>query len=100
MAEFKDVVRRRRMVRSFTDEPVAPEIVARIVDTARRGPSAGYSQGIDFVVVTDPATRAAIAVPAQEVLDIAGHHNFVAQAPDAAAAGRGGRGYRRSIRRQ
>jgi nitroreductase len=69
------------MVRSFTDEPVAPEVVARIMDAARRGPSAGYSQGVEFVVVTDAATRAAIAVPAQETLDKSGHHNFVAQAP-------------------
>ncbi len=69
------------MVRSFTDEPVAPDIVRRVVDTARRGPSAGYSQGDEFVVVTDPATRAASAAPGQETVDISGHHNFVAQAP-------------------
>lgn len=81
MTEFKDLVRKRRMVRSFTDEPVAPDIVRRVLDTARRGPSAGYSQGVEFVVVTDPATRAAIAAPAQETVDISGHHNFVAQAP-------------------
>jgi nitroreductase len=81
MAEFSDVVRRRRMVRSFTDEPVAPDIVRRIVDTARRGPSAGYSQGVEFVVITDRATREALAAPAQETFDISGHHNFVAQAP-------------------
>jgi nitroreductase len=69
------------MVRSFTDEPVAPEIVRRIVDTARRSPSAGYSQGVEFVVVTDPGVRKVIAEPAQEIMDISGHHNFVAQAP-------------------
>jgi nitroreductase len=69
------------MVRSFTDEPVAPDVVRRIVDTARRGPSAGYSQGVEFVVVTSATTRATIAAPAQETLDISGHHNFVAQAP-------------------
>jgi nitroreductase len=51
------------------------------LDAARRGPSAGYSQGVEFVVVTKPFTRAAIAAPAQETLDISGHHNFVAQAP-------------------
>jgi nitroreductase len=81
MAEFSDLVRKRRMVRSFTDEPVPPDVVRRIVDTARRGPSAGYSQGVEFVVVTDPATRQKIAAPAQAVLDISGHQNFVAQAP-------------------
>ena len=78
---FQDVVRRRRMVRSFTEEPVDPEIVERILDTARRGPSAGYSQGVEFVVITDPATRAAIAAPGEEILARSGHKPFVAQAP-------------------
>jgi len=81
MADFHDLVRSRRMVRSFTQEPVAPEVVRRIMDTARRGPSAGYSQGVEFVVVTDSATRAAIARPGQAILEASGHHNFVAQAP-------------------
>lgn len=69
------------MVRSFTDEPVAAEVIRRIMDVARRGPSAGFSQGVEFVVVTDEETRLRIAAPAQETLDISGHHNFVAQAP-------------------
>ncbi len=79
--EFRDVVRRRKMVRSFTDEPVDAEVVRRILDTARRGPSAGFSQGVEFVVVVDDETRHEIAAPAQEALDTSGHHNFVAQAP-------------------
>lgn len=79
--EFKDVVRRRKMIRSFSDEPVDPEVIRRILDVARRGPSAGFSQGVEFVVVTDDETRAKIAAPAEEVFAISGHHNFVAQAP-------------------
>ncbi|HEV7648474.1 MAG TPA: nitroreductase family protein [Actinophytocola sp.] len=78
--EFTEVVRRRRMVRSFTDEPVAPGVVERILDTARRGPSAGYSQGVEFVVVTDAAVRRAVA-PDDGMLATSGHPNFVAQAP-------------------
>lgn len=69
------------MVRSFTDEAVDPDVVARILDVGRRGPSAGYSQGIEFIVVTDADTRGAIAAPAQEMLARSGHPNFVAQAP-------------------
>jgi nitroreductase len=79
--DFRDVVRRRKMVRSFTDEPVAADVVQRVLDTGRRGPSAGFSQGIEFVVVVDHETRQRIAAPAQETLDISGHHNFIAQAP-------------------
>lgn len=78
--EFMDAVRRRRMVRSFTDEPVAPEVVERILDTARRGPSAGYSQGVEFVVVTDEATRLELAGEGEEMLAKVGMKNFVAQA--------------------
>ncbi len=49
--EFGEVVRRRRMVRSFTDEPIAPEVVDRILEHARRAPSAGFSQGVEFLVL-------------------------------------------------
>lgn len=59
--DFRDVLRRRRMVRRYRDEPVPIETVERIIDVARRGPSAGYSQGVEFVVVTDPATRERLA---------------------------------------
>lgn len=57
--EFATIVRRRRMVRNFSDEPVDPAVVARILDLARHAPSAGFTQGQAFVVVTDPETRKA-----------------------------------------
>lgn len=79
--DFYDVLRRRRMCRSFTDEPVDPEAVRRILDAARRAPTAGNSQGVEFVVVTDAETRRAIAAPGDAVYRRSGHHNFVAQAP-------------------
>ncbi len=49
------------MVRSFSDEPVAPEALERVLDVARRGPSAGYSQGVEFVVVAEAERRSALA---------------------------------------
>jgi nitroreductase len=78
--EFTEAVRRRRMTRSFTDEPVAPEVVDRILDVGRRGPSAGYSQGVEFVVVTDATVRRTIAGDDDMYVE-SGHPNFVAQAP-------------------
>ena len=54
---FAEVVRKRRMVRHFTSEPVPRETVERIVQTAQHAPSAGFSQGVSFVVVTDQETR-------------------------------------------
>lgn len=70
--ELRDVVARRRMIRRYRADPIAPTIVERIVDTARRGPSAGFSQGVDFVVVTDAGTRSRIA-------DLCGEHEHVAR---------------------
>ena len=50
--DFTEVVRHRHMVRTFTDEPVSPESLERILDNAVRGPSAGFSQGQAFLVLT------------------------------------------------
>jgi nitroreductase len=57
--DLMEVVRKRRMVRNFTDEPVPGDVIERIVATAQRAPSAGFSQGVVFVTVTDPETRRA-----------------------------------------
>lgn len=64
--EFRDVVARRRMVRRYSDQPVPRATIERIVGTARRAPSAGFSQGQSFVVVTEQATRTRIAELADE----------------------------------
>lgn len=53
--ELSDAIRRRRMVRNYTDEPVAPEVLGRVLDAARRAPSAGNTQGLDLVVLEGPA---------------------------------------------
>src|SRR5271169_1192970 len=50
--DFQEVVRRRRMVRRFTGEPVSADSLDRILANAVRGPSAGFSQGQAFLVLT------------------------------------------------
>jgi nitroreductase len=55
--DFDRIIQRRRMVRSFRSDPVSTETVERIVDVARRAPSAGFSQGVEFVIVTEPVLR-------------------------------------------
>ena len=52
--EFAEVVRRRRMVRNYTEEPVDPTIVDRALANAVRAPSAGFSQGWGFLVLDTP----------------------------------------------
>ncbi len=59
--EFAEVLRRRKMVRSYTDEPVPRQTIARIVERARKAPTAGFSQGLRFVVVTEAEGRQAVA---------------------------------------
>jgi nitroreductase len=43
--EFAEVIKKRKMVRAYTDEPVSAEAVQRILHAANRAPSAGFSQG-------------------------------------------------------
>ena len=80
--EFTDVVRRRRMVRNFSDEPVERAILARIAATAQRAPSAGFSQGQRMVIVTEPDRKRRVAEIAMEAEYIeAGYGPWLSGAP-------------------
>jgi nitroreductase len=50
--DFQGVLRRRRMVRQFTADPVPQHSLDRILANAVRGPSAGFCQGQAFLVLT------------------------------------------------
>jgi nitroreductase len=52
--ELREAIRRRRMVRNFEDRPVPAEALERILDHARRAPSAGHTQGFAFLVLEGP----------------------------------------------
>jgi nitroreductase len=52
--EFRDVVRRRRMVRRYDDRPVDPAVVDRMLEHAVHAPSAGFSQGWAFLRLDSP----------------------------------------------
>jgi nitroreductase len=80
--EFEQVVRRRRMVRNYTSEPVDRVVVDRILDRARRAPSAGFTQGFYFVAVDDDATRRWIAELGDEPDYVSrGFHPWLSSAP-------------------
>jgi nitroreductase len=56
--EFSAVVRRRHMVRRYAaDRPVPDDVLDAVLDNALRAPSAGFSQGWDFVVLTSDEDR-------------------------------------------
>jgi nitroreductase len=52
--ELREVVRRRRMVRRFDPRPLPAETLERILHSATRAPSAGFSQGLDLLVLEGP----------------------------------------------
>jgi nitroreductase len=53
--EFQEVVRRRRMIRSYDpNRPVDPAVVDRLLANAMCAPSAGFSQGWAFLVLDQP----------------------------------------------
>ena len=80
--ELKDTVLKRRMVRNFADTPVSPEIIERIVDLTRHAPSAGFTQGQSFIIVTQPDMRKAIANTCEEGEYVkSGFDPFISKAP-------------------
>lgn len=58
--DFDRVVRRRGMVRWFRPDPVEPEKMRRLLEHARRAPSAGFTQPVEFIRVTEPAVKRAL----------------------------------------
>lgn len=79
---FHALVRKRRMIRNFTEQPVSWDVIERIVDAGRRGPSAGFSQGMAFVAITAAETRSRIAAIAGEQWYVRqGHEPFMSRAP-------------------
>lgn len=68
--ELRAAIEARRMERRTTTEPLTPGDVHALLDLARRAPTAGNAQGIDFVVVLDARRRAALA-------DLAGEADYV-----------------------
>ena len=52
--ELSDVIRRRRMVRSFDGRPLPPDVLDRMLAAATQAPSAGFTQGWAFLVLEGP----------------------------------------------
>lgn len=80
--EFASVLAARRMVRNYTSQPVAYEALEEIAAAALRAPSAGNSQAIAVVIVTDETLRSRIATLANEESYVArGFDPWISRAP-------------------
>lgn len=58
--DLVETLRSTGAVRAFRPDPVPDEVLHRVLDTARFGPSGGNRQGWRVVVVKDPDTRRAL----------------------------------------
>ena len=74
--DFRDVVLKRRMVRNFSEAPLDPEVLERILALSRHAPSAGFTQGQAFIVVTQQETK-------QKIAELCGEEDYVAGGFDA-----------------
>ena len=72
--DFKTVVKRRRMCRTYSDSNVPKEKLDRILDVASRYPSAGHTEPQEFIVVRDQRVKEDLGRAALGQM-------FVAQAP-------------------
>jgi nitroreductase len=52
--EFGEVIKKRRMVRAFTSDPLDPGVTQAVLTAANRAPSAGFSQGYALLVLDEP----------------------------------------------
>jgi nitroreductase len=85
--EFQEAVRKRRMVRHFAEGPVSKETIDRILELAQHAPSAGFSQGSAYVVVTDPELKKKVAkLQGEEEYHASGFHGWISEAPVAIVA--------------
>ena len=69
------------MVRHFAGEPVPGETVDRIVELAQHAPSAGFSQGSAYIVVTDAELKKKVAkLQGEDDYSSSGFHGWISEA--------------------
>lgn len=58
--ELEEAMRTQRAIRRLTDEPVDDDVVLRCIELATKAPTGSNGQGWEFIVVRDPAVKAAL----------------------------------------
>jgi nitroreductase len=71
--EFFDVIKNRYSIRTFSDQPIEPEKLQKILETANLAPSAGNLQAYEIYIVADAKKRDGLscAALAQEYIAVA-----------------------------
>ena len=69
-----EAITTRKSVRAFKERDVPEEVMTRLLDAARKAPSANNSQEWRFVVIRDPETR-------EKISEAACGQRFIATAP-------------------
>jgi nitroreductase len=101
--EFREVVRRRGMVREFAPDPVPRTVLEHVLETGLHAPSAGFAQGLELIVldrpgqiddfwrITDPWARKAAGSggPPVIVIPIGNVHTYLARYSEPDKAGLG-----------
>ena len=85
--EFEEAVRKRRMVRHFSKDPISKGTLDRMLELAQHAPSAGFSQGSAYVVVMDAGLKKELArLQGEEGYKSGGFHGWISEAPVAIVA--------------
>ncbi len=63
---FLELMKKRRTVREFSDEPVPEEVIRHCIETAGTAPSGAHMQPWHFVVVRDPQIKKQIRHAAEK----------------------------------
>ena len=75
------------MVRHFSGGPISKEVIDGMLELAQRAPSAGFSQGSAYVVITDPEVKRKVAMlQGEENYRAGGFHGWISEAPVAIVA--------------
>ncbi len=72
--DFYEVIRTRRSVRSYRDDPIPKEGLERVLDAARIAPSGSNRQPWKFILVRDGALK-------QKMVSVCHNQEFIAEAP-------------------
>jgi nitroreductase len=54
--ELREILKHRKSVRAFQQRPVPRDVLERVLSSVRAAPSAGFTQGNEFLALDDPAT--------------------------------------------